>query len=80
MPPGSSTPFTWLSARPRPGGGLACWSAATRGATLVAQADAWMRGQEVREPGRMTEVYAPGFNRRAGTAVIAGPALEFGLV
>jgi hypothetical protein len=38
-----------------------------RGATLVAQADVWMRGQEIREPGRMTEVYAPGFNRRPGS-------------
>jgi hypothetical protein len=40
-----------------------------RGAALVAAADAWMRGQEVREPGRTTEVYAPGFNHRPG-----GPA------
>ena len=37
-----------------------------RGATLVAQADAWMHAQEVREPGCMTDVYAPGFNRRSG--------------
>jgi len=35
-----------------------------RGAALVAAADAWMRGQDLREPGRTTEVYAPGFNRR----------------
>ena len=37
-----------------------------RGATLVGEADAWMRGQEIRQPARMTEVYAPGFNRRPG--------------
>ena len=37
-----------------------------RGATLVGEADAWMRSQEIRQPARMTEVYAPGFNRRPG--------------
>ena len=37
-----------------------------RGAALVTAADTWMRGQEVRDPVRMTEVYAPGFNRRPG--------------
>ncbi len=38
-----------------------------RGAALVTAADTWMRGQEVRDPVRMTEVYAPGFNRRPGS-------------
>jgi len=38
-----------------------------RGAELVTAADTWMRGQEVRDPVRMTEVYAPGFNRRPGS-------------
>jgi len=37
-----------------------------RGAALITAADTWMRSQEIRHPGRMTEVYAPGFNRRPG--------------
>jgi serine/threonine protein kinase/tetratricopeptide (TPR) repeat protein len=39
-----------------------------QGAALVESADAWMRGQEVRDPIRTTEVYAPGFNKTRASA------------
>jgi hypothetical protein len=38
------------------------------GAELVAQTDAWMMGQKVRNPGRMTALLVPGFARE-GTRV-----------
>jgi hypothetical protein len=44
------------------------------GSKLVANADAWMTGQGIRRPDRMTDVYAPGFNLRPGAA--SGDATE----
>jgi hypothetical protein len=35
--------------------------AGSRGQRLVEQADAWMKGQNVRRPDRMTALLAPGF-------------------
>ena len=31
------------------------------GHTLVAEADSWMTGQQIRNPQRMADLYAPGF-------------------
>jgi hypothetical protein len=31
------------------------------GRTLVAEADSWMMGQQIRNPKRMADLYAPGF-------------------
>jgi serine/threonine protein kinase/tetratricopeptide (TPR) repeat protein len=38
------------------------------GEALVARADAWMKEQGIRRPDRITDVYAPGFNARLGSA------------
>jgi hypothetical protein len=39
---------------------------AAPGHALVSQADQWMRDQTIREPARMTNVYAPGFTPSGG--------------
>ncbi len=38
-------------------------SGGDEGSSLIADADAWMAGQGIRNPARMTDLYAPGFGR-----------------
>jgi hypothetical protein len=49
------------------------WIGGEAGQALVAEADAWMEGQEIRAPARMAAVLAPRGGRSAGPAADSGP-------